>query len=242
MGTCLRFVCVTTACLLVCASLSPEALAGRKGKVSPSRQSRAEKGRKSAKDRKAAKEKVAKASKAKVSKKGRRAGDDDDDRTARSRRGRKQPARAAKNDQRRARGGRQAVKEEVAEERAVEREEARVSYPVVPDQIEVIEYGSERARGAEASGARRVSASAGSRAATAMPSVSKRRLGVAISEERVSEIQQALTRKGYFAGELTGAWDDATYEAMRRFQFEHKIDVTGYPTAHALKLLGLTDW
>jgi hypothetical protein len=242
MGTCLRSVCVTVACLLVCASLPSAAPAAGKGKAPSARAARAEKARKSGKERKGAKGKAAKASKAKVSKKGRRAGDDDDDRTSRPRRGRKLSARAAKNDQRRAKGSRQAVKEEVAEERAVERGEARVSYPVVPDRIEVIEYGSEKARGGEASGARRVSAAAVSRSATLTPSVSKRRLGVAISEERVGEIQQALTKKGYLTGGQTGAWDDLTYEAMRRFQFEHKIDVTGYPTAHALKLLGLTDW
>jgi hypothetical protein len=38
---------------------------------------------------------------------------------------------------------------------------------------------------------------------------------------------------------MTGEYDDATIEAMRRFQTQQKIPVTGYPTAHALKRLGL---
>jgi hypothetical protein len=69
-----------------------------------------------------------------------------------------------------------------------------------------------------------------------------RRLSVAIDETRVTEIQEALAKRGYLTELPTGSWDQFTYEAMRRFQTEHKVDVTGYPTAHSLKLLGLTSW
>ena len=44
------------------------------------------------------------------------------------------------------------------------------------------------------------------------------------------------------AGEPTGLYDEATVEAMRQFQTMSRIDVTGYPTAHSLKRLGLTHW
>jgi peptidoglycan hydrolase-like protein with peptidoglycan-binding domain len=51
-----------------------------------------------------------------------------------------------------------------------------------------------------------------------------------------------LTKKGFYAGAITGQYDDATIEAMRKFQETNRIDVTGYATAQSLRLLGLTDW
>ncbi len=75
------------------------------------------------------------------------------------------------------------------------------------------------------------------------PSISHKKLDVGkMDEERIKQIQEALTRKGYYSGEISGQYDNATIEAMRRFQQEHKIDVTGYATAQSLRLLGLTDW
>jgi peptidoglycan hydrolase-like protein with peptidoglycan-binding domain len=56
---------------------------------------------------------------------------------------------------------------------------------------------------------------------------------------RALQIQLALKRRGFYTGEMTGEYDDATIESMRRFQTQQKIPVTGYPTAHALKRLGL---
>lgn len=69
--------------------------------------------------------------------------------------------------------------------------------------------------------------------------ISNRRIEVDIAPERIVEIQTALIARGLLAGEPTGVYDEATIEAMRRFQFSLQIDVTGYPTAHALKHLGL---
>jgi hypothetical protein len=60
-----------------------------------------------------------------------------------------------------------------------------------------------------------------------------------IDESRALQIQQALKRRGFYAGEMTGVYDQTTIEAMRRFQTHEKIPATGYPTAHALKRLGL---
>ena len=63
-----------------------------------------------------------------------------------------------------------------------------------------------------------------------------------IESKRVIEIQEALAQKGFYTGPPTGTYDEATFDAMRRFQISNRIDVTGYPTAHALKRLGLTNW
>lgn len=69
--------------------------------------------------------------------------------------------------------------------------------------------------------------------------ISNRRIEVDIAPERIVEIQTALIARGLLTGEPTGLYDEATIEAMRRFQLSLQIDVTGYPTAHALKHLGL---
>jgi peptidoglycan hydrolase-like protein with peptidoglycan-binding domain len=47
--------------------------------------------------------------------------------------------------------------------------------------------------------------------------------------------------RGFFNSETTGVYDQATIDAMRRFQANQKIPITGYPTAHALKRLGLAN-
>jgi peptidoglycan hydrolase-like protein with peptidoglycan-binding domain len=56
---------------------------------------------------------------------------------------------------------------------------------------------------------------------------------------RVVQIQQALARQGYYSGEMSGVYDEATVDAMHRFQLAQRIGATGYPTAQALKRLGL---
>jgi Putative peptidoglycan binding domain len=76
-----------------------------------------------------------------------------------------------------------------------------------------------------------------------VPSNSRRKMDVGkMDAERIKQIQEALAKKGYYAGEISGQYDDLTIEAMRRFQETHKVDVTGYATAQSLRLLGLTDW
>ncbi len=59
------------------------------------------------------------------------------------------------------------------------------------------------------------------------------------SEDRYKEIQQALTRQGYLQGEPTGIWDDASQDALRRFQTDHELDATGKLSARSLISLGL---
>jgi hypothetical protein len=76
-----------------------------------------------------------------------------------------------------------------------------------------------------------------------VPSVSRRKRDVGkMDTDRIKQIQEALTKKGFYAGAITGQYDDATIEAMRKFQETNRIDVTGYATAQSLRLLGLTDW
>ena len=58
--------------------------------------------------------------------------------------------------------------------------------------------------------------------------------------ERVREIQGALKREGYYQSEPTGSYDKATVDAMSSYQRARNLRITGYPTAEALRDLGLT--
>lgn len=113
-------------------------------------------------------------------------------------------------------------------------EASRAEEPIPPpllaasDRIEVVEWGTKPSSG------------------TLLPAppplkplVSTRRYEVDIDPARVLQIQQALITRGFLSGEPTSVYDEATIEAMRLFQLSQKIDATGYPTAHALKRLGL---
>jgi len=57
--------------------------------------------------------------------------------------------------------------------------------------------------------------------------------------ERISEIQEALAKKGVFAGTPTGKWDDSTADAMKQFQSAHGLTPTGKLDALTLQKLGL---
>lgn len=108
-----------------------------------------------------------------------------------------------------------------------------------PDRIEVSEYDPDKV-GTDLTGKMRPANSFIQPSQTF--NVSSKRISVSIEADRITEIQQALREKGFFQGETTGTWDDITIDAMKRFQISQKIDATGYPTAHALKKLGLTNW
>ncbi len=60
-----------------------------------------------------------------------------------------------------------------------------------------------------------------------------------IESSRVLEIQSALAGAGYFPGEPTGQWDQATVDAMRAYQQSNGFKTTGKPDALSLKKLGL---
>ena len=59
------------------------------------------------------------------------------------------------------------------------------------------------------------------------------------TSERISEIQAALTRNHAYEGQPTGAWDDATVEAMKKFQAAHGLTPSGRLDAPTLQKLGL---
>lgn len=62
---------------------------------------------------------------------------------------------------------------------------------------------------------------------------------MAPTPERYREIQQALIARGYLKGEPTGKWDEASIEAMRRFQQDQNIEPSGKLDALSLIALGL---
>lgn len=117
------------------------------------------------------------------------------------------------------------------------------NHPIVPDNVEVIEQGSanptELSRWLNPPAPSSQTNAAFDAAAT---NTAVRSRKVNIDSERVIQIQQALAKRGLYAGETTGVYDEATIDAMRRFQISNKIAVTGYPTAHSLKRLGLGSW
>jgi len=57
--------------------------------------------------------------------------------------------------------------------------------------------------------------------------------------ERISEIQSALARNGYYQGQPTGKWDANTISAMQKFQSDNGIEPNGKLNAPSLQKLGL---
>jgi len=57
--------------------------------------------------------------------------------------------------------------------------------------------------------------------------------------ERISEIQSALARNGYYQGEPNGKWDANTIGAMQKFQSNNGLEATGKINALSLQKLGL---
>ena len=57
--------------------------------------------------------------------------------------------------------------------------------------------------------------------------------------DRISQIQEALAKDGSFANAPNGKWDDATVEAMRKFQGSHGLNPSGKLDARTLEKLGL---
>lgn len=110
------------------------------------------------------------------------------------------------------------------------------NYPIAPDRIEVIEHHA-----ADHPVVRRLldPPSPNKPRNSEAPAESRRRVSTRIDGQRVMQIQNALQNRGVYGGEVTGSYDESTIEAMREFQRREKIPVTGYPTAHALKRLGL---
>lgn len=61
----------------------------------------------------------------------------------------------------------------------------------------------------------------------------------AIATERVTQIQEALIREHYLAGDPSGDWDTQTKTAMQKFQADNGWQTRLTPDSRALKKLGL---
>lgn len=61
----------------------------------------------------------------------------------------------------------------------------------------------------------------------------------AIDSQRTQEIQQALIREHLLTGAPTGKWDDATQDALRRYQAQNGWQSKTVPDSRALIKLGL---
>jgi peptidoglycan hydrolase-like protein with peptidoglycan-binding domain len=57
--------------------------------------------------------------------------------------------------------------------------------------------------------------------------------------DRISEIQSALVRGGYYQGEPNGKWDSSTIAAVQKFQSANGIEANGKLDAPTLQKLGL---
>jgi hypothetical protein len=60
-----------------------------------------------------------------------------------------------------------------------------------------------------------------------------------IDSERAQKIQEALIREHYLTGEATGTWNQASEEAMRRYQADQGWQSKTVPDSRALIKLGL---
>lgn len=67
----------------------------------------------------------------------------------------------------------------------------------------------------------------------------KERGQTAPTPDRISEIQQALGKDGSFTATPNGKWDDATVEAIKRFQTAKGLNPSGKLDAPTLQKLGL---
>jgi hypothetical protein len=60
-----------------------------------------------------------------------------------------------------------------------------------------------------------------------------------IDSERAREIQEALIREHYLTGDPSGTWNQASEDAMRRYQEDHGWQTKEVPDSRALIKLGL---
>lgn len=57
--------------------------------------------------------------------------------------------------------------------------------------------------------------------------------------DRISEIQSALARDGYYQGEPNGKWDANTVSALQKFQSANNLNASGKLDATSLQKMGL---
>jgi hypothetical protein len=94
--------------------------------------------------------------------------------------------------------------------------------------------------GAKSTGGTHHNASAKGKASTSRRKRTARTRGQQkIDSERAQSIQEALIREHYLSGEATGKWNEASEEAMRRYQGDHGWQTKTVPDSRALIKLGL---
>lgn len=59
------------------------------------------------------------------------------------------------------------------------------------------------------------------------------------SDSSVSQVQAALAREGYYRGAIDGSLGPGTRNALRRYQRNHGLDVTGRVDRPVIEALGL---
>jgi len=62
---------------------------------------------------------------------------------------------------------------------------------------------------------------------------------MAPTPDRYKEIQDALARRGYLHGDATGAWDQESADALRRFQQDQNLEPSGKLNSLSIIALGL---
>ncbi|HXA51346.1 MAG TPA: peptidoglycan-binding protein [Candidatus Acidoferrum sp.] len=81
---------------------------------------------------------------------------------------------------------------------------------------------------------------AGKKAAPKRPAVTWRNRQMAPSPERYHEIQDALVARGFLTSEqATGGWNDASVDALKRFQAQQNLESSGKINSLSLIALGL---
>jgi len=99
--------------------------------------------------------------------------------------------------------------------------------------------GAPAKKGTTASTARRTVASS-KKGVPKKPASTWRNRQMSPSPERYREIQEALAHRGYLAPEkATGAWNQTSIDALKRFQAEQNLESTGKVNSLSLIALGL---
>lgn len=80
----------------------------------------------------------------------------------------------------------------------------------------------------------------GKKTASRRPATTWRNRQLAPTPERYKEIQRALSAKGYLSpDQATGRWDDASTEALKKFQTDQNLNGNGKINSLSLIALGL---
>ena len=98
---------------------------------------------------------------------------------------------------------------------------------------------SHKAKSASSSSASSKTHSASSKKRSSRKKSSRVRGQEKIDSERAQQIQEALIRTHYLSGEASGTWNQASEDAMRKYQADHGWQSKTVPDSRALISLGL---